>query len=74
MPPAFIALGAKDRDDIALGMAQLYLKYKEVGVPCELHIYSNAGHGFGYRANATHAAAQWPQRLQEWLVDSKLLD
>jgi endo-1,4-beta-xylanase len=40
MPPAFIALGAKDRDDIALGMAQLYLKYKEVGVPCELHIYS----------------------------------
>jgi endo-1,4-beta-xylanase len=74
MPPAFIALGAKDRDDIALGMAQLYLKYKEVGVPCELHIYSNAGHGFGYRANATHAAAQWPQRLQEWLIDSKLLD
>jgi endo-1,4-beta-xylanase len=55
-------------------MAQLYLKYKEVGVPCELHIYSNAGHGFGYRANATHAAAQWPQRLQEWLIDSKLLD
>lgn len=74
MPPAFIALGAQDRDDIALGMAQLYLKYKEARVPCELHIYSNAGHGFGYRATATHAAAQWPQRLREWLVDSKLLD
>jgi acetyl esterase/lipase len=74
MPPAFIALGAKDRDDIALGMANLYLKYKEAGVPCELHIYSNAGHGFGYRANATHAAAQWPMRLKEWLVDSKFLD
>jgi acetyl esterase/lipase len=74
MPPAFIALGAKDRDDISLGMAKLYLQYKEVGVPCELHIYSNAGHGFGYRADAKHAAAQWPLRLREWLVDSKLLD
>ncbi len=49
MPPAFIALGYKDRNDISIGMAQLYLKYKEAGVPAELHIYSNAGHGFGYR-------------------------
>lgn len=73
MPPAFIALGAKDRDDISLGMAKLYLQYKEVGVPCELHIYSNAGHGFGYRPDAKNAAAQWPLRLREWLVDSKLL-
>ena len=74
MPPAFIALGAKDRDDIALGMAKLYLQYKEADVPCELHIYSNAGHGFGYRADANHAAAKWPVRLREWLIDSKLLD
>lgn len=74
MPPAFIALGANDRPDIALGMASLYLKYKEVGVPCELHIYSNAGHGFGYRPNTTTAAGAWPMRLREWLVDSKLLE
>lgn len=73
MPPAFIALGAKDRPDISLGMAQLYLKYKEAEVPCELHIYSEAGHGFGYRPQANSAAAAWPQRLREWLVDSKLL-
>lgn len=73
MPPAFIALGAQDRDDISLGMAQLYLKYKEAGVPAELHIYSNAGHGFGYREGTNHAAGDWPIRLQEWLRDSKLL-
>ncbi len=40
MPPAFIALGQNDREDISLGMAQLYLKYKAAKVPCELHIYS----------------------------------
>lgn len=74
MPPAFIALGSKDRDDISLGMAKLYLEYKKASVPCELHIYSNAGHGFGYRPEATDAAAKWPLRLKEWLVDSKLLE
>ena len=73
MPPAFIALGAKDRPDISLGMAKLYLKYKEAEVPCELHIYSNAGHGFGYRPGTTTAAGEWPKRLCEWLIDSKLL-
>jgi acetyl esterase/lipase len=74
MPPVFIALGAKDRDDISLGMASLYLKYKEAGVPAELHIYSNAGHGFGYRTNSKDAAGDWPVRLKEWLVDSGICE
>ena len=74
MPPVFIALGAKDRDDISFGMAQLYLKYKEAKVPAELHIYSNAGHGFGYRPDSNYAAGAWPLRLREWLVDSGLLE
>ncbi len=73
MPPAFIALGANDRPDISQGMAELYLKYKGAKVPCELHIYSNAGHGFGYRPGSTTAANAWPERLREWLIDSKLM-
>jgi acetyl esterase/lipase len=73
MPPAFIAYGYNDRPDISIGMAQIYLKYKEAGVPCEMHVYSNAGHGFGYRPGTTSAAGDWPKRFYEWLVDSKLL-
>lgn len=73
MPPLFIACGYSDRPDIAEGMATLYLKYKKAGVPAELHIYSNAGHGFGYRDGTTTAAGAWPFRFREWLVDSKLL-
>jgi endo-1,4-beta-xylanase len=73
MPPLFIACGYSDRQDIAEGMATLYLKYKKAGVPAELHIYSNAGHGFGYRDGTTTAAGAWPFRFREWLVDSKLL-
>lgn len=73
MPPVFIACGYGDRPDIAEGMATLYLKYKAAGVKAELHIYSEAGHGFGYRPGTTTAAGRWPQRLVEWLQDSKLL-
>ncbi len=73
MPPVFIALGAKDRDDIAIGMAEMYLKYKAVGVPAELHIYSNAGHGFGYRKDSSSAAGDWPARLLDWMRDSGFL-
>ena len=73
MPPVFIACGYGDRPDIAEGMASLYLKYKAAGVKAELHIYSNAGHGFGYRPDTTTAAGAWPFRFREWLVDSGLL-
>ena len=73
MPPLFIACGYSDRPDIAEGMATLYLKYKKAGVPAELHIYSNAGHGFGFREGTTTAAGAWPYRFREWLVDTQLL-
>ncbi len=68
-PPVFIACGYKDRDDISKGMAELYLKYKTAGVPAELHIYANAGHGFGMRSTTKGAVADWYLRLNEWLAD-----
>lgn len=75
MPPVFIAAGINDRPDISEGMATLYLKYKAARVPAELHLFANAGHGFGYRHNAKpSAAARWPERLTEWLIDSGLLN
>jgi endo-1,4-beta-xylanase len=73
MPPAFIAFGYHDREDIAFGMAKVYLKYKEADVPCEMHVYSEAGHGFGFKANSNTAAGRWPERMLEWLTDRKLL-
>lgn len=75
MPPLFIAAGYGDRPDISEGMATLYLKYKAAGVKAELHMYANAGHGFGYKPDAKpSAAARWPERFTEWLTDSGLLE
>lgn len=74
MPPLFIAAGYNDRPDISEGMATLYLKYKAAGVKAEMHLYANAGHGFGYRPDAKPStAARWPERFTEWLTDSGLL-
>jgi acetyl esterase/lipase len=74
MPPVFLAAGYSDRPDIAEGLASLYLKYKAAKIPAELHIFANAGHGFGYRPDAKpSAAARWQERFNEWLGDSGLL-
>lgn len=74
MPPVVLAAGYNDRPDIAEGLAKLYLMYKAAKVPAELHMFANAGHGFGYRHDARpSAAARWPERLTEWLADTGLL-
>src|SRR5262245_25675615 len=72
-PPAFLACGYKDRPDISKGLAEVYLKFKEAGVPAELHIYADAGHGFGMRESNRGATATWPSRFVEWLTDLGLL-
>ena len=65
--PAFLCAGYGDRQDIAEGLAEAYLRFKKAGVPAELHMYSNAGHGFGLRASNKGPHAAWPERFVEWL-------
>lgn len=67
VPPAFLCAGYGDRQDIAEGLAEAYLRFKKAGVPAELHMYSNAGHGFGLRASNKGPHAAWPERFVEWL-------
>jgi endo-1,4-beta-xylanase len=68
-PPAFMAGGYKDRKDIAEGLAQLYLKYKQANIPAELHIYGNVGHGFGVRSTNAGAYSHWQEEFLQWLTD-----
>jgi acetyl esterase/lipase len=71
--PVFIVAGYNDRPDISRGMAEVYLKYKEAGVPAELHIYAKAGHGFGVRDTLKGAVGKWPERFVDWLADLGML-
>ncbi|MDB6039574.1 MAG: Endo,4-beta-xylanase [Verrucomicrobiales bacterium] len=72
-PPAFLVCGYNDRPDISEGLATVYLKFKTAGVPADLHIYSNTGHGFGLRANNQKPSGNWIVRFDEWLADSGFL-
>jgi endo-1,4-beta-xylanase len=72
-PPAFLACGENDRQNISQGLPELYLALKRAGASAELHVYSGVGHGFGLRATTKGAVAQWPSRFYEWLGTRSLL-
>jgi acetyl esterase/lipase len=72
-PPAFLACGENDRQNISQGLPELYLAMKKAGASAELHVYASVGHGFGLRPTATGAVAGWVTRFEEWLAARKLL-
>ena len=71
-PPTFLLCAANDRPSISEGSAQYYLALKKAGVPVELHIYSNGGHGFGIR-NRPLPVSSWPARVHDWLNERGFL-
>jgi len=69
-PPAFLACGANDRQDISEGLPQLYLEMKRAGMLAELHIFAGVGHGFGIRSTNNGNVTTWPDLFYGWLRDS----
>jgi acetyl esterase/lipase len=70
-PPAFLAAGYDDREDISVGVAEAYLRFKKAKVPAELHIYAKTGHGFGIRPERAGMSHQeWTTQLVSFLKQS----
>ncbi len=67
-PPTFL-LGADDDRLVTRLLPRSYLALKKVGVPAELHIYADGGHGFGIRKPPAPfvSAMTWQLRLRDWL-------
>jgi endo-1,4-beta-xylanase len=72
-PPAFLACGEADRDDIAIGVPGLYLALRKEGLSAELHVYAKTGHGFGLRDRNSGSVAGWISLVYEWLHIQGLL-
>jgi len=66
-PPAFLACGENDRQNISQGLPELYLAMKKAGMSAELHVYAGVGHGFGVRATTKGPVAGWIGQFQQWL-------
>jgi acetyl esterase/lipase len=65
-PMCLIHAGDDKGATSASGSALLYLEYKKLNLPAELHIYAKGGHGFGMRKTGL-PAAEWLVRVGEWL-------
>ncbi len=66
-PPLCLVHAHDDKGpSTSAGSALLYLEYKRLDLPAELHIYSKGGHGFGLKP-LTLPAADWLQRVVEWM-------
>jgi len=70
-PPSFI-VQAED-DPVHVENATVYfLELKNAGVPAELHIYAQGGHGYGLRRTELPVTT-WPDSVTKWLHTIRVL-
>ncbi|HEY2589573.1 MAG TPA: alpha/beta hydrolase [Tepidisphaeraceae bacterium] len=69
-PPIFIAQATDDA--LSDNSVYLYLALKHAGVPAELHMYTQGGHGFGIKPTGKPSAT-WPDRCVEWMRSQGIL-
>lgn len=69
-PPTFLV--QTEDDPIHVENATVYYKaLKDAGVPAELHIYPEGGHGYGLRRTEL-PVTRWPTLVESWLRDRKM--
>ena len=71
-PPTFVVHTDDDRSS-SLGAVLFYAGLKKHGIPAELHVYGNGGHGYGLRAVAGSQISSWPDHAAHWLGTRGLL-
>lgn len=66
-PPTFL-VHATDDDLVPVANTIDWLAgSRAAGVPCEAHIYSEGGHGFGLRAPKNTSASRWGEAFALWM-------
>lgn len=67
-PPMCLVHAGDDKGvTSASASALLYLEYKKLGLPAELHIYATGGHGFGMKKSGA-PVNDWHVRVGEWIT------
>ena len=65
-PPTFLVQAEDDNVDGANQSIAYYIALKDAGVPVEMHLYAQGGHGFGLRSSNL-PIGHWPMLVEQWL-------
>jgi acetyl esterase/lipase len=65
-PPMFLLQAEDDPIDTVKNSLVYYYALKNAGVPVEMHLYAQGGHGFGIRRTKMPITG-WPPLLETWL-------
>ncbi|MGC2273257.1 MAG: alpha/beta hydrolase, partial [Candidatus Sulfotelmatobacter sp.] len=65
-PPTFLLQNEDDHVDRVENSLSYYAALKKAGVPVEMHLYAQGGHGFGLRRTKLPVTG-WPQLVETWL-------
>jgi acetyl esterase/lipase len=71
-PPAFLCGAFDDGFHLTTAMVRLYLELEAAGVPTEMHVYSQGGHGFGIREQ-DKSVYSWMPLFMAWLGDRGMI-
>src|SRR5580658_8807931 len=65
-PPMFLLQAEDDPVDTVKNSLVYYYALKKAGVPVEMHLYAQGGHGFGLRRTEM-PITEWPPLVEKWL-------
>ena len=65
-PPTFLLMAEDDHVDRVEQSLVYYIGLKKAGVPVEMHLYAQGGHGFGLR-RTKFPITEWPRLVETWL-------
>lgn len=65
-PPTFLLQAEDDHVDGVEQSLVYYIALKRAGVPVEMHLYAQGGHGFGLRPSR-FPITEWPRLVEAWL-------
>ena len=66
-PPTFLLQAENDPVDPINNSLVYYMALKNTGVPVEMHLYAQGGHGFGLRPTKFPVTG-WPRLVETWLL------
>jgi len=66
-PETFMVLADDDHAVKSENAIRFYQGLKRAGVPAEMHIFRDGGHGFGIERVAGLPASAWPDLCEKWL-------